>query len=139
MKHKALIAIITLSVLPLFAIAAAQNSDHQSSQAAMQQNTGPGMTMFYSMGHGMMSVIDRVENDLGSLAKVNDAGVLHKRIAQDRGLLNRSYSHMGYPMHGSARGMAGSMMYGPYMMSNGMMSGRFYNCYGYGTGQQAQQ
>lgn len=116
MKFKPMAATIALVAVPFFATAAAQRTDQNSSQATVEQ-TAPWMMVGHAMGHGMMNIVDRVRNDLASLANENDPAVLHKRIAQDQSLLEQFYSHMSGMM-----GTRGSMM------SGGMMSGNMYNC-----------
>lgn len=124
MKVKTIAATIALAAVPFFATAAAQHGDQNASQATVEQ-TAPGMMGEHAMEHSMMNTIDRVKNDLASLANENDPAVLHKRIAQDQSLLEQFYSHMSGMM-----GMRGSMMSGGHMMSGGMMSRNMSDCLG---------
>jgi hypothetical protein len=124
MKLKTTVALVTLAALPFFATSAAQDTDHLQSHATVEQSTGSGMMAGHAVGQGMMNVIDQVRNDLAALAKENDPAILHKRIAQDQGLLDQIHSHMQ-----SMQGMAGSLMSGG-TMSGGMMSERMSGCPG---------
>ena len=112
-EFKTTVALVTLAALPFFVTSAAQDADHHPSHATVEQSTGSGMMAGHAVGQNMMNIIDQVRNDLAALAKENDPAIIHKRIAQDQGLLDQIHSLMS----------GGTM-------SGGMMSGRMSGCPG---------
>jgi hypothetical protein len=119
MRPKTIIATIVLAVLPLFAVAAVQQSDHPAQQTTTEQNTGSWIMAGHGMYQGVMNIIGRVKADLGALANENDPAVLHNRPAQDQKLLNG----IQMPMSATMQGMPGYMMSGRHIMYGGMMPG----------------